>query len=174
MSEPIPGQPPRPDPSQQQWGQGAQQRQPQGWSQPPYGASPPYGAPPRKKRRKWPWVLLVLVLLVAGGCAAILAGISHEVSKTVEVEYTVTGNARDVTIAYSVWNDDGISSRSETAKTLPWRKVVKTKGFMKGGSLLISLSGSGGTATCSVTVDHGAPKTSTASGPSAAATCSGF
>ncbi|MGW5633415.1 hypothetical protein [Streptomyces sp. NPDC003832] len=116
----------------------------------------------------------MLVLLVAGGCVAVVAGISNEVSKTVEVEYEVTGNARDVTIAYSVWNDGGVSSRSETVETLPWRKVVKTKGFMKGGSLLISLSGSGGTATCSVTVDQGDPKTSTASGPSAAATCSGF
>ncbi|MEU9140425.1 hypothetical protein AB0D33_31490 [Streptomyces sp. NPDC048404] len=119
-------------------------------------------------------MLLVLVLLVAGGCAAVIAGISHEASKTVEVEYAVTGDARDVTIAYSVWNDDGISTRSETVKTLPWRKVVKTKGFTKGGSLLISLSGSGGTAVCSVTVDHDTPKTSTASGPSAAASCSGF
>ncbi|MDX3693453.1 hypothetical protein PV726_24515 [Streptomyces europaeiscabiei] len=119
-------------------------------------------------------MLLVLVLLAAGGCVAIIAGISHEASKTVEVEYAVTGNARDVTIAYSVWNDDGISTRSETVKALPWRKIVKTKGFTKGGSLLISLSGSGGTATCSVTVDHDTPKTATASGPSAAASCSGF
>jgi hypothetical protein len=119
-------------------------------------------------------VLLVLVLLVAGGCVAIVAGISHEVSKTVKVEYAVTGNARDVTIAYSVWSDDGVSTRSETVKSLPWRKVMKTKGFAKGGSLLISLSGSGGTATCSVTVDDDTPKTSTAKGPSAAATCSGF
>jgi hypothetical protein len=119
-------------------------------------------------------VLLVLVLLVAGGCAAVIAGVSHEVSKAVKVEYAVTGDARNVTIAYSVWNDDGISTRSEVVKTLPWRKILKTKGFVKGGSLLISLSGSGGTATCSVTVDNDTPKTSTASGPSAAATCSGF
>ncbi|SEC94206.1 hypothetical protein [Streptomyces sp. TLI_105] len=119
-------------------------------------------------------MLLILVLLAAGGCVAIIAGISHEVSKDVTVEYAVTGNARDVTIAYSVWNDDGISTRSETVKKLPWRKTLKTKGFMKGGSLLISLSGSGGTATCSVAVDDDPPKTATASGPSAAATCSGF
>ncbi|MEU4494860.1 hypothetical protein AB0F96_15775 [Streptomyces sp. NPDC023998] len=119
-------------------------------------------------------MLLVLVLLLAGGCVAIIAGISREVSKTVNVEYAITGTARDVTVAYSVWNDDGLSSRSETVKTLPWRKTLKTKGFTKGGSLLISLSGSGGTATCSVAVDNGSPKTATASGPSAAATCGGF
>ncbi|MFE5619172.1 hypothetical protein [Streptomyces sp. NPDC056463] len=119
-------------------------------------------------------MLLVLVLLVAGGCAAIFASVSHEVSKEVTVEYEVAGDARDVTIAYSVWDDDGISSRSETVTTLPWRKVLKTKGFVKGGSLLISLSGSGGTATCSVSVDNDSPKTATATGPSAAATCSGF
>ncbi|KAB1149215.1 hypothetical protein F7R91_05500 [Streptomyces luteolifulvus] len=119
-------------------------------------------------------MVLVLVLLMAGGCVAIVVGISHEASKTVEVEYAVTGNARDVTIAYSVWNDDGISTRSETVRTLPWRKVLKAKGFTKGGSLVISLSGSGGTATCSVTVDNDKPKTATVSGPSAAASCSGF
>ncbi|MFE1228057.1 hypothetical protein [Streptomyces sp. NPDC058745] len=119
-------------------------------------------------------MLLVLVLLVAGGCAALFAAFSNEVSKTVTVKYAVTGDARDVTIAYSFWNDDGISSRSETVATLPWRKTVTTKGFVKGGSLLISLSGSGGTATCSVTVDNDSPKTATATGPSAAATCSGF
>ncbi|MFE7807840.1 hypothetical protein ACFU51_24860 [Streptomyces sp. NPDC057430] len=119
-------------------------------------------------------MLLVLVLLVAGGCVAIVAVISSEVSKEVTVEYAVTGDARDVTIAYSVWNDDGISSRSETVTTLPWRKTLTTKGFVKGGSLLISLSGSGGTATCSVSVDDESPKTATATGPSAAATCSGF
>ncbi|MFG3347868.1 hypothetical protein ACGF1Z_22715 [Streptomyces sp. NPDC048018] len=111
---------------------------------------------------------------MAGGCAAVLAGISDEVSKEVTVEYVVTGDARDVTIAYSVWNDDGVSSRSETVEKLPWRKTVTTKGFVKGGSLLISLSGSGGTATCSVTVDGNSPKTATASGPSSAAACSGF
>ncbi|MFG2838505.1 hypothetical protein ACGFYE_26305 [Streptomyces zaomyceticus] len=119
-------------------------------------------------------MLLILVLLAAGGCVAVIAGISNEVSKEVTVEYAVTGDARDVTIAYSFWNDDGISSRSETVEKLPWRKTLKTKGFMKGGSLLISLSGSGGTATCSVSVDNDSPKTATASGPSAAATCSGF
>ncbi|MFI1656569.1 hypothetical protein ACH4ZU_16905 [Streptomyces sp. NPDC020472] len=175
MNEPPSGQEPRPDPYQQPWGQGSQQPRTGADRQyPPVGGAPYGAAPPRRKRRKWPWVLLGLVLLAAGGCAAVIAVISHEVSKEVTVEYAVTGDARDVTIAYSFWNDDGISSRSETVKKLPWRKTVKTKGFTKGGSLLISLSGSGGTATCSVTVDNDPPKTSTASGPSAAATCSGF
>ncbi|MEU9998609.1 hypothetical protein [Streptomyces sp. NPDC050848] len=119
-------------------------------------------------------MLLVLVLLAAGGCVAVFVTVSNEVSKTVTVEYAVTGDARDVTIAYSVWNDDGVSSRSETVASLPWRKTLETKGFAKGGSLLISLSGTGGTATCSVIVDDGTPTTATASGPSAAATCSGF
>ncbi|MFD3941643.1 hypothetical protein [Streptomyces sp. NPDC058579] len=119
-------------------------------------------------------MLLVLVLLAAGGCVALFASVSREVSKTVTVEYAVTGDARDVSITYSVWNDDGISTKSETVPSLPWRKTLETKGFAKGGSLLISLSGSGGTATCSVTVDNDTPTTSTASGPSAAATCTGF
>ncbi|MFG2308871.1 hypothetical protein ACGFS9_09365 [Streptomyces sp. NPDC048566] len=174
MSEPFSGEPPRPGPTQPQWGQEPRQHQPPGWGQAPPGGGSPYGTAPKKKRRKWPWVLLVLVLLIAGGCAALVANVSHEVTKTVEVEYAVTGDARNVNISYSVWNDDGVSTRSETVTSLPWRKTFKTKGFTKGGSLLISLSGAGGTATCSVTVDHGTPTTSVASGPSAAATCSGF
>ncbi|MEU4090630.1 hypothetical protein [Streptomyces aureus] len=52
-------------------------------------------------------MLPVLVLLVAGGCVAVVAGVSHEASKTVTIEYAVTGDARNVTIAYSVRNDDG-------------------------------------------------------------------
>ncbi|MEU6849914.1 hypothetical protein ABZ901_08300 [Actinacidiphila alni] len=198
MSEPTSGSEPRPEKNQPQWGQGAQPQQPPsgqwqppqaaggpGWGQQPnpgqpYGAMPygpppaGYGPPQKKKRRKWPWILLILVVLFAGGCAVIVATVSHEVTKTVKVKYSVTGTATNVTISYSTWHDDNISTSQETAKTLPWRKEVSTKGFIKGGTLTITLGEAGGKAECSVVVDNGTPKTATASGPFATASCDGF
>ncbi|MFD3749354.1 hypothetical protein ACFWVT_03675 [Streptomyces cyaneofuscatus] len=151
--------------------------------QSPYGASsggwagPPPAAPP-KKRRKWPWILLVLILLMIGGCVAVVAGIfkgvSDESERTVRVRYSVTGTAENVSISYSTYRDGDMSTSQETARTLPWTKEVTTKGFVKGGSLSITLGESGGKAVCSVTVDDDAPRTATASGAFANASCSGF
>ncbi|MFZ4267961.1 hypothetical protein [Streptomyces arboris] len=151
--------------------------------QSPYGASsggwagPPPAAPP-KKRRKWPWILLMLILLMIGGCVAVVAGIfkgvSDESERTVRIRYEVTGTAENVSISYSTYRDGDISTSQETARSLPWTKEVTTKGFMKGGSLIITLGESGGKAACSVTVDDDAPRRATASGAFASASCSGF
>jgi hypothetical protein len=158
------------DPHQQPWGQ---PQQPSGaWAG---GASPPQGyAPPPRKRRKWPWVLLVVVILFAGGCAAIIASISHEATKTVKVKYEVTGDARNVTVTYSTWNDGNIATSQENVAQLPWTKELKTKGFTRGGSLVVSLGAAGGSVSCSVTVDKDTPRTAQATGPFATATCSDF
>ncbi|WP_433891782.1 hypothetical protein [Streptomyces sp. CA-111067] len=119
-------------------------------------------------------MLLVLVILFAGGCVAIIAGVSHEATKSVSVKYRVTGTARNVNIAYSTWHDENLSTSEETVATLPWHKELSTKGFIKGGTLSITLGEAGGTATCSVVVDNDSPKTATASGPFATASCDGF
>ncbi|MEW2526880.1 MmpS family transport accessory protein [Streptomyces sp. NPDC047071] len=144
--------------------------QQQGWSAP----VPP---PQRKKRRKWPWVLLVLALLLAGGCAALFVGVVHEVDKEskreVTVRYEVTGDAKDVTVTYSVYRDGDLSQNQVSGVDLPWRKTEKTKGFVKGGTLVATLGASGGTLRCEVTVD-GSAHTARASGPFASATCDGF
>ncbi|MBV7705308.1 DUF4352 domain-containing protein [Nocardia nova] len=45
---------------------------------------PPYYPPPPKKRRVWPWVLggfAACILLLFGGCAALIGGVAHEASK---------------------------------------------------------------------------------------------
>ncbi|MFD4174816.1 hypothetical protein [Streptomyces anulatus] len=141
-----------------------------GWSQPPPAAP--------KKRRKWPWILLVVVLLGIGGCVAVAALVANEVSdesdRTVRVRYEVTGTAEDVSIAYTTWRDGNMSTSQVSSQRLPWTKEVTTKGFVKGGSLSITLGRSGGKAVCSVTVDGGSPHTATASGAFATASCSGF
>ncbi len=46
---------------------------PPGWAPP--GASPYGGEPPKRKRRKWPWVLLGLLVFVFGGCAVLIASV---------------------------------------------------------------------------------------------------
>ncbi|NUK09326.1 hypothetical protein HRW23_17510 [Streptomyces lunaelactis] len=149
-------------------------REQQRWGQPGAGWDAPYPGPPPRKRRKWPWVLLVVVLLLAGGCVAVFSAFVNEVSKTVRVTYEVTGNAKDVAIAYSTWQGGDELTSQESSRTLPWRKVLEDEGFLKGGSLVVTLGPEGGTATCSVTVDDEAPKKATASGPFATASCTGF
>ncbi|MBT2526620.1 hypothetical protein J7E91_14585 [Streptomyces sp. ISL-99] len=149
---------------------------------PPDGGLPPPGwagyPPPPKRRRIWPWVLLGLVLLFAGGCIAVIATIAtvvdDESTRTVKVKYAVTGDARDVTIAYTTWRDGNASSHTVSDARLPWREEVETTGLVKGGSLVVTTGASGGTATCSVTVDDNEPQTATATGRFATATCDDF
>lgn len=115
-----------------------------------------------------------MVLLFAGGCVAILAAISNEASKTVTVKYEVTGDASNVTVTYTTWDDGNTATSQERVAQLPWTKEMKAKGFGRGGSLIVSLGAAGGSVSCSVTVDDTAPKTAQATGPFATATCSDF
>ncbi|GHE54921.1 hypothetical protein GCM10018785_25350 [Streptomyces longispororuber] len=144
--------------------------QQQGWAAP----VPP---PQTKKRRKWPWVLLVLALLMVGGCAALIASIGHEVDKEskreIVVRYEVTGDAKGVTVTYSAYSDDDLSQNQVSDVDLPWRKEEKAKGFVKGGTLVVTTGASGGTVRCKVTAD-GTTHTATADGRFATATCDGF
>ncbi|MFC5145857.1 hypothetical protein [Streptomyces aureoversilis] len=135
-----------------------------------------HGAPPRVRHRghrKWPWVLLAAVLLLAAGCAAIVVVLAGQ-SETVRVRYEVTGDARGVSIAYSTWRDGAVVTQKEAPRDLPWRKELETTEFEKGGLLAVTTGKGGGTVSCSVTVDDRRPWTATASGREATATCSGF
>ncbi|GGX37966.1 MmpS family transport accessory protein [Streptomyces chryseus] len=161
-------QAPPPPPGGQQWG-----------PRPPDGGLPPPGRPgPPGRRRIWPWILLGMLLLFAGGCIAVIATIAtvvdEESTRTVKVRYAVTGDARDVTLAYTTWRDGDASSNTVTDARLPWRKEVDTTGLVKGGSLTVTIGASGGTATCSVTVDENEPRTATATGRFATASCDDF
>ena len=169
MSDRTSGQP-TPDPNQQPGGHGVSSPQGGQWATP--GSE---GVPQKRKRRKWPWVVLgVAILGIVGGCVAVVAGISDEADKKVTVKYEVTGDATNVSITYSTWDDGNNSTGQETSNFLPWVKEIKAKGFGKGGSLVVMTGEAGGTATFSVTVDNGTPRTATATGAFASATCSGF
>lgn len=165
---------PPPPPRGPRWGGG----------RPPDGGLPPPGwaghtPPPQRRRRIWPWVLLGLFVLFVGGCVAVIATVSTMVdddsNRTVTVRYAVTGDAKDgVTIAYTTWKDGNSASNTVSDARLPWHKEVGATGLVKAGSLTVTTGASGGTVTCSLSVDGDEPQTATATGRFATATCDDF
>ncbi|MGR8009679.1 MmpS family transport accessory protein [Streptomyces hypolithicus] len=118
-----------------------------------------------------------LTLLGAGGCVAVLAVIADAVGdeshRPVRVRYSVTGDAWDVNITYAIWKDGNLASSGMSGVRLPWRVEVETTGFVRSGSLVVTVGASGGRAACSVAVDGEKPHTATATGRFAVATCDG-
>lgn len=143
---------------------------PNGWGQAP--GYPPQQAP--RKRKKWPWVLLGVFVLLIGGCVAIVAGtansVSNDINKSKTVVYHVTGTAKDVNVSFTTWNN-GNSSTSQEDVTLPWSQQETSSGLFSGGFLIVTVGSGGGTATCSVTVNNGTPMTATANGALTSANC---
>lgn len=135
-------------------------------------------APPPPRRRLWPWALLMILVLLAlavGAVSAVLAReVSAESSRTVHIRYEVTGAAEDVTLTYSTWKGEELSTGRLILRSLPWTGELDTKSFMRGGSFVVSLGESGGDVACSVTVDNGIRRTDRASGAFATATCGGY
>ena len=155
----------QPPPGQGQWGQPSPGQGQWGTPTPGYQ---PYPPPPR--RRKWPWIVLVIVVVFIGGIIATIAGVTHEVTKTKTVVYQVTGDARSVTVTYSTWNGTTMAT-SQQDVTPPWTKQEGTSGLLSGGHLTVTVGAGGGTATCSVTVDNGTPRTASATGAFSSAVC---
>jgi hypothetical protein len=110
------------------------------------------------------------VVVFVGVIVAVIASVAHEVNKTETVAYQVTGNATSVTVTYSTWNGS-TSSTNQQDVTPPWSKTEDTSGLLKGGLLTVTVGSDGGSATCSVSVDNGTPKTATATGAFSSATC---
>ncbi|MBS2962578.1 hypothetical protein KGA66_05935 [Actinocrinis puniceicyclus] len=143
----------------------------QSQSQPPR-QSQPY-ALPTPPRRRWPWILLGVLLPAVGGCVATIVALTagvHGTAKTEHVLFKVTGDAKSVTVVYTTWNNE-TASTDQRRVTLPWTTAESTDGLLKGGMLTVIVGVGGGTATCSVAVDDGAPKTATASGAFSTTTC---
>lgn len=165
-----PGGPP--NYGQQNFGQ---QPFPQG--QPYSGQYPGYGVQQPKKRKKWPWVLLaivVLILALAGGCVALIGGaadsINDESNRVVSVTYEITGEGTG-TATYTTGNLD---TAQDTDIALPWSKTVEITGLGKSVSLLASNSfDSAGTIKCVIRQGDKVISENSASGPGASTSCSG-
>ncbi|WP_432249727.1 MmpS family transport accessory protein [Streptomyces sanyensis] len=143
--------------------------------EPPQWGPPRQPAPQPRRRRRWPWVLLGVVVLLAGGCAAVVAvlvnEVSDEVDRPVTVVYEVTGDAEEVTVAYTVWNDGDLATEQRALDRLPWRREVEASGLGRNGTMTVTVGPNGGSATCRVTVDDGPERTATAEGAFTTATC---
>lgn len=132
---------------------------------------------PVTKRRKWPLVVLVVLLLVVGGCLAavglVVSEVSDEVDEAATVTYEVTGDAREVTISRSVQGAGAPRTEPEVERVtdLPWRREAETSGQVTSSTLVVTVGAHGGEATCRVRVDDGPVRTATASGPHATAVC---
>lgn len=97
--------------------------------------------------------------------------INEEANREAVIVYEVTGDATNVDVTYSVFNEDDYSTKDETVATLPWTKEVRTKGYVKEGQIIVTTGEAGGTVTCKITVDGKEVETATATGPFEMATC---
>lgn len=118
---------------------------------PGYGY-PPYQPPPPRKP-VWPWVLggvLLVILVVVGGCVALVGTVIYaadkELNSEISITYEVTGSGT-ADISYDHGNAN--SSRVEDTR-LPWTKDVQINGVLKWTSITVSLDSTGGSATCRI------------------------
>lgn len=176
-------QPPQ-DPQQPQQPYGEQPQQPYGqqpqqpYAQQPQGYASQYGQPPLppQKKKKWPWILLAIVVVfiaLFAGCTALVGGainsVDEESKKEVVVTYEVTGDSEGAIITYTA-NDSNLSQ--DTAATLPWTKDVTVTGLIKVATVTASNSYDGtGAITCKIIVDGKVLTENTANGAGASASC---
>jgi hypothetical protein len=121
---------------------------------------------------------LSLSLIGLAVCVIWVAGLTHVLNNPsegiIDVRYSVTGTAHDVTITYSAFGDGGSATDQESASGLPWWKDVHISGRLKASSLTVTTGAAGGSVTCQVIVDGNQTRTSTATGRFAVASCNGF
>ena len=152
---------------------------PQGQGGYPQGGYPPnYGYPqPPKKKPVWPWivggVVLVLVLL-GGGCAAIIGvaawQVDKEVNSSADLVYEVNGTASQVDITYYSGDFD---QNTANGSMVPWRKNVTVSGFAKMGSITVTTTGTEeGTVSCRILRDGKVLDEDTSTGSFGFVTCS--
>ncbi|MFL6119000.1 DUF4190 domain-containing protein [Actinophytocola sp.] len=116
---------------------------------------------------------LVICILWAAVWNKAVNDVNEEANREAVIVYEVSGDAPTADVTYTTFGDK-MTSNQETVTHLPWTKEVKTKGYVKGGQLIITTGADGGSVTCKVTVDGKEVKTATASGAFAVASCDSF
>ncbi|MFD3744227.1 MmpS family transport accessory protein [Nocardia sp. NPDC058633] len=155
---------------------GAGYPQPGGY--PPQGGYPQHGGypqPPRKKK-VWPWVLggiLVVLLLVVGGCVALVGTVANEIENEVSREVTVSYQAGGTGTSTVTYSDGNLDVAQESDVALPWSKDVTVTGLVKFVSLSVLSGADGGNVSCKITVGGKVIAEDQASGQFASAICSG-
>ncbi|MEV0854358.1 MmpS family transport accessory protein [Nocardia fluminea] len=152
-------------------------RQPAG-GYPQQGGYPPQGGypqPPRKKK-VWPWVLggvLVVLLLVVGGCVALVGTVANEIENEVSREVTVSYEAGGSGTSTVIYTDGSLDVVTESDTALPWSKNVTITGLVKFVSLSVMSGIDGGTVSCKITVGGKVIAEDQATGQLASASCTG-
>lgn len=149
-------------------------------TQPGFAPQPGYpGYVEQKKKiyaRVWFWVLIVLALGI-GGCAAILSvatvAINRANTTKHTVIYSVTGTGT-ATITYDTLDNLNTGEAQLPNVALPWSKTLTGAGLISAYSLTATVGPSGGSATCTITVDGKQISTNSATGALASAHCSGI
>lgn len=116
---------------------------------------------------------LVICIVWAAALGNAVNDVNEEANRDAVILYEVSGDAKGVNVAYTTFGD-GVTTSQETVAALPWNKEVKTKGYVKGGTLTVMTGEQAGSVTCKVSVDGKVVKTATASGAFATASCGGF
>lgn len=126
-------------------------------------------------RRVWFWVLMVIVVLF-GGCIAVVAGTGKAINdannKKHTVVYTVTGSGT-ADITYFAFDNGNTGSSQVSDAQLPWTKTVTGSGLFNSYSVIALVGADGETVTCTLTVDGKKVSSNTASGALSSADCTG-
>lgn len=158
-------------------------QQPYGQQPPPYGQQPAGGYPPQggyppppRKKKVWPWVLggvLVVLLLVVGGCVALVGTVANEIENEVSREVTVSYQAGGTGTGTVIHTDGSMDVVTESDIALPWSKDVAVTGLVKFVSLSVMSGIDGGTVSCKITVGGKVIAQDQATGQLATASCTG-
>ncbi len=144
---------------------------------PPPTAAAPAPANPKKKiyKRVWFWLVMAVVVLF-GGCIAILAGGSKAINdannQKHSIVYSVTGSGT-ANITYYAFDKGNTGTSQIGDAQLPWTKAITGSGLFNSYSVIATLGSSGGTVTCTLRVDGKQVSTQTATGAYSSADCHG-
>ena len=148
---------------------------------PPPGMPPaPMAQPPAKATKKiykrvWFWLLMGVVVLF-GGCIAIVAGGTKAVNDANNqkhtIVYTVTGNGT-ANITYAAYDNGNTGTSQVGDAPLPWTKTITGSGLFNSYSVIATVGSNGGTVACTLSVDGKKVSSHSASGAYSSADCSG-
>jgi hypothetical protein len=203
--------PPPPDQPQQPYGQqpyGQQPQQPYGQQPYPPQGYPPPGYPPQqpKKRKVWPWVVggvILVVILLFGGCLALIGGAANEVDKAISsatntpmetptpaapgggapAETDSDDAPASGTVVYEVTSDSGTANNityfgedGNQSQETGAALPWRSKEFDKSKTTLKTVTaqnGGDGTITCKIIVDGKVQTENSSNGQYAVVTCQG-